>query len=101
MKVSIIGATGYAGAELLRILYGHPQAEVVHITSESHTEEPISAIYPHLDGIYDLKLESMKDIVNIGKDSDFVFIGLPHGHAMAVGKALEGLPVRIIDLGAD
>ena len=75
MKVSIIGATGYAGAELLRILYGHPQAEVVHITSESHTEEPISAIYPHLDGIYDLKLESMKDIVNIGKDSDFVFIG--------------------------
>ena len=43
MKVSIIGATGYAGAELLRILYGHPQAEVVHITSETNTEEPISA----------------------------------------------------------
>jgi N-acetyl-gamma-glutamyl-phosphate reductase len=101
MKVSIIGATGYAGAELLRILYGHPEAEVVHITSESHTGEPISAIYPHLRQIYDMKLESLQDIAQIGADSDFVFIGLPHGHAMAVGKALASLPVRIIDLGAD
>lgn len=37
IKVSIIGATGYAGAELLRLLYNHPQVEVVHITSESYT----------------------------------------------------------------
>ena len=101
MKVSVLGATGYAGAELLRILYNHPQAEVVHITSESHTGEKIAALYPHLRGCYDMVLESMKDIESIGKDSDFVFIGLPHGHAMKVGKALEDLPVRIIDLGAD
>ncbi len=101
MKVSVIGATGYAGAELLRILYQHPQAEVVHVTSESHTGERISALYPHLRGLYDLELESMKDISRIGEDSDFVFIGLPHGHAMEVGKALEKFPVRIIDLGAD
>ena len=101
MKVSVLGATGYAGAELLRILYNHPQAEVVHITSESHTGEKIAALYPHLRGCYDMVLESMKDIESIGKDSDFVFIGLPHGHAMKVGKALENLPVRIIDLGAD
>lgn len=101
MKVSVIGATGYAGAELLRILYQHPQAEVVHITSESHTGERISALYPHLRGLYDMELESMKDISRIGEDSDFVFIGLPHGHAMEVGKALEKFPVRIIDLGAD
>lgn len=101
MKVSVLGATGYAGAELLRILYNHPHADVVHITSESHTGEPIAALYPHLRGRYDLTLESMKDIERIGADSDFVFIGLPHGHAMAVGKALESLPTRIIDLGAD
>ena len=101
MKVSVIGATGFAGAELLRILYQHPQAEVVHITSESHTGERISALYPHLRGLYDMELESMKDISRIGEDSDFVFIGLPHGHAMEVGKALEKFPVRIIDLGAD
>lgn len=101
MKVSVLGATGYAGAELLRILYNHPQAEVVHITSESHTGEKIADLYPHLRGCYDMVLESMKDIEAIGKDSDFVFIGLPHGHAMKVGRALRDLPVRIIDLGAD
>ena len=44
MKVSVIGATGYAGAELLRLLYQHPQAEVVHITSESHTGEKIASL---------------------------------------------------------
>lgn len=101
MKVSVLGATGYAGAELLRILYQHPEADVVHITSESHTGENISDIYPHLRGIYDMKLESMNDIEAIGADSDFVFIGLPHGHAMEVGKKLADKPVRIIDLGAD
>ncbi|MDD3115014.1 MAG: N-acetyl-gamma-glutamyl-phosphate reductase [Anaerovibrio sp.] len=100
-KVSVIGATGYAGAELLRILHNHPEAEVVHITSESHAGEPISDIYPHLRGLYEQKLMSMQDIESIGRDSDFVFIGLPHGHAMKVGRALEQLPTRIIDLGAD
>ena len=86
MKVSVLGATGYAGAELLRLLYGHPEAEVVHITSESHTGEKIDSLYPHLTGLYDMQLESMKDIERIGADSDFVFIGLPHGHAMEVGR---------------
>lgn len=100
-KVSIIGATGYAGAELLRLLHNHPEAQVVHITSESHAGEAISDVYPHLKGIYDQKLISMKEIERIGRDSDFVFIGLPHGHAMEVGKALENMPTRIIDLGAD
>jgi len=101
VKVSVIGATGYAGAELLRLLNNHPQAEVVYMTSESHAGEPISAIYPHLRGIYDQTLVSMKDIEKIGQASDVVFIGLPHGHAMEVGKALAGKAVKIIDLGAD
>ena len=101
MKVSVLGATGYAGAELLRLLYSHPEAEVRHITSESHTGEKIDALYPHLTGMYDLQLESMKNIAAIGEDSDFVFVCLPHGHAMDVGRALSGMAVRIIDLGAD
>ena len=48
IRVSIIGATGYAGAELLRLLYNHPQVQVVHITSESYTGKKISEVYPHL-----------------------------------------------------
>lgn len=101
MKVSIVGATGYAGAELLRILCNHPEAEVCHLTSESHTGERIADIYPHLEGLYNQKLESMDDIQAIGADSDFLFIGLPAGHAMRIGQALAAMPVRIIDLGAD
>lgn len=101
IRVSIIGATGYAGAELLRLLYNHPQVQVVHITSESYTGKKISEVYPHLRGLYDQELISMKDMDTIANDSDFVFIGLPHGHAMEVGKALADTNVRIIDLGAD
>lgn len=101
MKVSILGATGYTGSELLRILYNHPKAEVVHVTSESHTGEKIQDFFPHLRGCYDMTLESLSDLRRIGKDSDFVFIGMPAGHAMEIGKALADLPVRIIDLGAD
>ena len=101
VKVSVIGATGYAGAELLSILHRHPQATLAHITSESHTGKKISELYPHLRGLCDMTLESLSDIVNIGKDSDFIFIALPHGHAMDAGLKLDALPVRIIDLGAD
>ena len=101
MKVSILGATGYTGSELLRILAGHPQAEVVHVTSESHTGEKIQDFFPQLRGFYDLTLESLADLPAIGADSDFVFIGMPAGHAMDIGRALADTPVRIIDLGAD
>ena len=52
-------------------------------------------------GITDLTLESMDNLETIAKDSDFIFIALPHGHAMTVGKALAKTPVKIIDLGAD
>lgn len=101
MKVSIIGATGYAGAELISILLRHPEVEIVHITSESSTGKNISELYPHLKNIFEIELESLQDIEKIGEDSDFIFIALPAGHAMEIGRKLEHLPVRIIDLGAD
>ena len=101
MKVSVIGATGYAGIELLGLLCRHKEAQVKHITSESHSGDKISDLYPHIRGICDLTLEDMQKLRQIGEDSDFIFIALPHGHAMKVGVALNDLPVRIIDLGAD
>lgn len=101
MKVSIIGATGYVGAELLRILTAHPQAEIVHITSESHAGEVAAAVYPHLRGYCPLVLEPMAAAADIAADSEVLFVALPHGHAMKLGKAVAHLPLRIIDLGAD
>lgn len=101
MKVSIVGATGYTGEELLRILAGHPQAEIIHITSESRTGAAIAGIYPHLNSFYQHTLDSLQDLDKIAAASDAVFIGLPHGHAMAAGKILAEAGVKVIDLGAD
>jgi N-acetyl-gamma-glutamyl-phosphate reductase len=105
MRTSIIGATGYTGAELLRILAFHDKIRLAFITSESYTGEDIRAIYPHLSSVYDSidKLNSFNDLEIIAKESQVVFIGLPHSHSMAIGKKLIDLnkSVKIIDLGAD
>ena len=101
MKVSILGATGYAGEELLRLLAGHPQAEITHITSESQTGTEIVTIYPHLGKYYGQKLESMASVEAIAKDSDVVFVALPHGHAQKIGKVITQMGAKMIDLGAD
>ena len=101
MKVSIVGTTGYTGEELLRILAGHPAVEIAYITSESSAGGSINEIYPHFNKFYDKKLASLNQIQEIAAASDVVFIGLPHGHAMGVGKKLLAAGARIIDLGAD
>lgn len=101
MKASVIGATGYAGVELLRLLDGHPEVELEAITSESSTGEAIAAMYPHLSGRIEKNLTSMKDIEAIAEASDVIFIALPHGHAMKIGKQLRGRKTKIIDLGGD
>lgn len=100
-KVSIIGATGYAGAELVKLLLHHPYVTLTHVTSERHAGKALSDIYPHLLGLTKLTLESLADLPSIAQDSDFIFVALPHGHAMKVGQFLENTSVRLIDLGAD
>lgn len=101
MKVSICGATGYTGEELLRILAAHPQAEVIHITSESQTGVAIDKVYPHLRSSWQQCLNSMDQLEQIAQDSDVIFIALPHGHAMQAVKAIRKYNKRVIDLGAD
>ncbi|MGL5515096.1 MAG: N-acetyl-gamma-glutamyl-phosphate reductase, partial [Sporomusa sp.] len=103
MKISIIGATGYTGAELLRILASHPAAEVVYITSESQPGTAINDIYPHLTRFYEKALVSLADLDRIAAESEVIFIGLPHGHAMEVGRKATAInpKLKVIDLGAD
>lgn len=101
MRASVIGASGYAGVELLRLLDGHPDAEISVITSESSTGEVIADMYPHLSGRIEGVLSSMQDLRAIAEDSDVIFIALPHGHAMKIVADLRGSGVRIIDLGGD
>jgi len=101
MKASVIGATGFAGAELVRLLLGHPKAEIAMVTSESSTGEMLTKMYPHLKDRLDKRLTSMQDIQTIADVSDVIFIALPHGHAMKIGKELRDENVKIVDLGGD
>ena len=101
MKASVIGATGYAGVELLRLLDGHPEAEIAEITSDSSTGAAIASRYPHLSGRLVKTLPSILEPDAIAAASDVIFIALPHGHAMKIGKQLRGSKTKIIDLGGD
>jgi N-acetyl-gamma-glutamyl-phosphate reductase len=100
MQVSIIGATGYAGADLLRLLLNHQEITLSVLTSESYAGQLISQVYPHLKGHVDIMLDTMNIDLIVNK-SDVVFVALPHGHAMNVVPTLLSAGKKVIDFGAD
>lgn len=100
IRASIIGATGYAGVDLLRLLLNHREVELAVLTSETYAGQPISQVYPHLKGHVDIVLNKM-DIKPIAEKSDVVFVALPHGHAMNVVPTLLAAGVKVVDFGAD
>ncbi len=97
-RVSIVGITGYTGLELLRMLNAHPKVELAHVTSRQHDNTPIGEIYPHLSHM-DINVGN-PDLDTIAKDSDVVFLCLPHKTAQETVAALFG-KVKIVDLSAD
>lgn len=98
-KVGIIGATGYTGSELVRILLRHPEVEISAITSESRKGEQFSDVHGFFRGIIDLELTSIKDIGS--KDLDVLFLALPHGVSMDFVKDHADSSCPIIDLSGD
>jgi N-acetyl-gamma-glutamyl-phosphate/LysW-gamma-L-alpha-aminoadipyl-6-phosphate reductase len=98
--VGIIGASGYTGGELLRLLVGHPEAEIKVATSRENAGEPVYRIHPQLRKLTDLEFVE-PDIEKIAESCQFVFLGLPHGTAAPVAKRLFDSGVRVIDLSAD
>lgn len=98
IKASIIGVTGYTGLELLRLLLAHPQVEIAYLTSRQHEDEPIGNVYPHLAHV-DLSITNT-DHNEVGKNSDVVFLCLPHKTAQDAVADLHG-KVKVIDLSAD
>ncbi len=101
IRASIIGATGYAGVDLLRLLLNHREVSLAVLTSESYAGQPISQVYPHLRGHVDKVLIKMDNIELIAAESDVVFVALPHGHAMNVVPKFLAAGVKVIDFGAD
>ena len=78
-KIGIVGATGYTGSELVRILYNHPEVEIAAITSETYQGKLFSDVHSQFQDIFEPELISVKDLP---EDLDVVFLALPHGVSM-------------------
>lgn len=97
ISVSIVGASGYAGGELLRLLLDHPGVEIKQATSERNAGSYIHFTHPNLRGRTKLQFVSVNDL----EPCDLLFLGLPHGGAMGRIEHFAALAPRIIDLSAD
>ncbi|MEG6512557.1 N-acetyl-gamma-glutamyl-phosphate reductase [Desulforamulus ruminis] len=100
IKAGIIGATGYAGVELVRLLSRHPRVKLAALTSQTYAGKPMGEVFPHLYGLVDHVLEELY-LPELVARCDVVFTALPHGHAMPVGEEVMRRGKRLIDLGAD
>lgn len=100
MKVGIIGATGYGGAELLRILNSHPEFTISAIYSSSQQGKMIQEHYPHLTGIVPNTLEEI-DPNKIAEDTDLVFLAAPSGVATKLAPSLLEAGCKVIDVSGD
>lgn len=98
IKVGIIGATGYAGVELVRILLTHPDVELKKLSSVSYEGKALSEIYPALYQDCDDILASQQEVIDA---SDVVFASLPHGLSQGIAKQAVQAGKAFIDLGAD
>lgn len=100
MKVAIIGATGYGGAELIRVLRNHPHVSIHSIHATSMLGEPIESSYPHMQTIIDLQLDSV-NAKKIASQVDLVFMATPSGVSAKLAPIFLEQNVKVIDLSGD
>lgn len=100
LKVAIVGASGYTGLELIRILHCHPEVEIACLTSEQSAGKRISEVFPTLRGRCDTVLENLEP-VRVSEKADIIFTALPHKAAMEVVPTFLKLGKKVIDLSAD
>lgn len=99
IRVSVLGATGYAGAELLRLLSAHPDVEIVSAASRSFAGEALEKVYSNFLASKKISLVNPEELS--GQEQDLIFLALPHGESMKeVPKVLDA-GVKAIDLSAD
>lgn len=98
IKVGVVGATGYAGSEICRLILGHPQAELAAISSVSFEGMELSQIYPAYYQICDMVCGTQEEVV---EKSDVIFAALPHGLSQELGAQCYSLGKTFIDMGAD
>ncbi|HLU44253.1 MAG TPA: N-acetyl-gamma-glutamyl-phosphate reductase [Natronosporangium sp.] len=98
VRVAVAGASGYAGGELLRLIAGHPELELVAATAGQQTGRPVSEVHPQLTGSHEVVF-APTDPDTLAA-ADLVFLALPHGESGALAAALPP-EVKVVDLGAD
>lgn len=100
LPVGIIGASGYGGVQLVRLLMDHPGVEVAYLGGESSAGKPFAEIYPHLGHLVDLTIEPI-DLDKIADRCQAVFLSLPNGLAYQMAPTLLSKGLKVLDLSAD
>lgn len=100
IPVAVVGASGYTGAELLRLLATHPRAEVVAVYAKRAAGQRLTDVFPHLTGAYDLVVEEF-DADALAARAQVAFSALPHADSATVVAALRARGVTTLDLSAD
>ncbi|MFO0319465.1 MAG: N-acetyl-gamma-glutamyl-phosphate reductase, partial [Neisseriaceae bacterium] len=106
IRASIVGASGYTGIELVRILMNHPQVEISYLVSESYHDQELSHVFPHLaKTTVVIKHPHIKfskiDVDKIAANSDVVFLALPHTASALLAQKFLTHSVKVVDLSAD
>jgi N-acetyl-gamma-glutamyl-phosphate reductase len=99
-RVAVAGASGYTGAELLRLLAQHPQVKLTAVTSEKSAGSPVSAVFPHLRNVVGLTFEALAP-ESLAKRADVIFLALPHTKSLGPVAGCVPAGIKVIDLSAD
>src|SRR5256885_11908088 len=100
IPVAVVGASGYAGAELLRLLVDHPHVDLVHLSANKNAGQRVGDLFPHLLGRLNLVCHRF-DPDEAARAAKVVFLALPHGESVAAAQALLERGTTVIDLSAD
>lgn len=100
IPIAVVGATGYTGAELLRLLLGHPGVRIVRVCGQSKAGQPIAEVLPSFAGVLDGDVAPF-DAVDVAGAARVAFCGLPHGASAGIVAELRARGVTVLDLSAD
>src|SRR6185503_16503032 len=100
LPVAVVGASGYTGAELVRLIAGHPRVELVAVCADRSAGSRVEQVFPHLAGRVSMELEPF-DPERVASRAEVVLCALPHGQSAAAAAELVARGRKVIDLSAD
>ena len=101
VKAAVVGASGYSGEELVKLLLKHPHVELAAVTSRQYAGLPVAEVFPRFAELAGSLIFTKPDSAALAKSADVVFLALPHGLATEFAKPLLECGCTIIDLSAD